>query len=93
MKRYQPKDLWQVVRYFAKAVKQASELDSRPTLEPNEQYFVSEFLTDMEEMLIEQLVTITLDGAARESLLEETGLDYLVPALREKAEQFDTDYE
>lgn len=85
MKDEKPKEVYQAVRFLAKAVKKASEMDGRPSLDPNERYYVVEYLPEMEELLLEQLITVSLDEGIREKVLEETGLDYLVLRLREKA--------
>lgn len=84
MKRNEPGPVWQAIRLLAKAVRMTSELEECP--EPRIHYYVTEYLTDMEEMLLDQLYSVTDDQLVRETFLEGAGLDYLVLRMREKAE-------
>lgn len=79
------------MRQLARAVEMTSELEGCP--EPRIHYYVTEYLLDMEEMLLDQLYSVTDEESVRESFLEEMRLDYLVLRMREKADLWDVSQE
>ena len=72
-----PKELREALAVFAKAVKKFSDLEALRSLEPQIEYHLAEYLSEMEGMLTMQLVTALPSVDERLRLLRQAGLDYL----------------
>ena len=83
-----PKEVRAAIRALAKAVKITSEIYERPFPNPQSLYHVREYLDDMEDLLVQQVLTAFPDVQSGEEFLSSCGLDYLHGNLLTLAEQW-----
>ena len=76
VERQCPKEVRQAILVFARAVKMVADLN--PSRDPLTEYHFREFLPEMENLLVDQLVTAFSCTDDMEEVLNETGLEYLV---------------
>ncbi len=77
-----PKEVRRAVKALASAVKMVSDLAVLPQPDPLTEYHAKEYLEEMETLLVHQLLTSFPDNGERETLLSDTGLDYLAEEVR-----------
>ena len=91
MKTGTPKEVIAAVKAFARAVKLTGDILGRAAPDPISLYHAREYLVEMEDLLVQQLVTDFPDVQAGLDLLASCGLDYLQGRLTALAEQWGED--
>ena len=84
-----PKEVKKAIRAFARAVRLTADLADLPCPDPLTEYYAKEYLDEMEDLLLQQLITATMDCREREGILDACGLDYLAIRLGYLAEEFE----
>jgi len=72
-----PRDVRRAVRAFARAVKMVADLADLPSPDPQTEYHAKEYLEEMENLLVHQLLTAFASEEGRDAVLAAYGLDYL----------------
>ena len=70
---------------YARAVKCMEDLAELPDPDTKTEYHVVEFLAEMEDMLVEQLVSSLPNEVLRETVLRSAGLERMIPEVRHMA--------
>ena len=83
-----PKEVRAAIKALAKAVKITGEIYERPFPHPQSLYHAREYLGDMEDLLVQQVLTAFPDVQSGEEFLSSCGLDYLQGSLQTLAEQW-----
>ena len=83
-----PKEVRSAVMALAKAVKITGEIYERPSPHPQSLYHAREYLGDMEDLLVQQVLTAFPDVQSGEDFLSSCGLDYLQSGLVTLSEQW-----
>ena len=77
-----PKGVLKAVMMYARAVRCMEDLAELPDPDTKTEYHVVEFLSEMEVMLVEQLVTSLPNDVLRETVLRSAGLERMIPRVR-----------
>ena len=77
-----PKGVLKAVMMYARAVRCMEDLAELPDPDTKTEYHVVEFLSEMEAMLVEQLVTSLPNDVLRETVLRSAGLERMIPRVR-----------
>lgn len=82
------KEVRRALKAYARAVRLVDDMFDIPSPSPVTEYHCHEYSTEMEDMLIEQLLTSTDIAEERDAILVGAGLDHLVEDLHLKAEEW-----
>ncbi len=77
------------IRSFANVVKQLNAMVDLKYPDPRVEYHGKEYLDEMEDLLLQQLITATTDRLEREDLLIACEMDYLLVRLEHKANEWE----
>lgn len=86
-----PKEVRAAIHALAKSVKFTGEIYELPSPHPQSLYHVREYLADMEDLLVQQVLTAFPDVESGEEFLSSCGLDYLVGSLQVLSEEWGRD--
>ena len=86
-----PDEVRRAVTLLAGAVRAVADLYEAPRPHPQAEYHAAEYITEMETILVHQLLTAFDDDASREAVLSEAGLDYLCTRVKECDRQWRED--
>lgn len=77
MVRKTPKEVRRAVRALAKAVRAVADIYDMPSPPEQGKYLADEYLPDMVDIFVQQLVTSIPSEAGRQEILSSCGLDFL----------------
>lgn len=77
MVRKTPKEVRRAVKALAKAVRAVADIYDMPSPTMQGKYLAEEYLPDMVDILVQQLVTSIPNEAGRQEILSSCGLDFL----------------
>ncbi len=74
------------------AVRQLDDIRNLRHTDPRTEYHAIEYIDEMEDLLLQQLITATADRLEREDILISCGLDYLLVRLDHMATEWEKDF-
>ncbi len=77
---------------FGNVVRQMDDIRNLRHTDPRTEYHAIEYIDEMENLLLQQLITATSDRLEREDLLISCGLDYLLVRLNKMGEEWEKDF-
>ena len=91
MVRKPSRNVVSAIKALARAVSLTGRIYEKASAKPLELYHAREFLSDMEDLLLQQVLTAFPDTASGGDFLSAAGLDYLIGDLRSLDERWNGD--